>query len=148
MTDFDMAKELSELVELDIEAAHAYGQAITIVTEPGIRDRLARFQKDHERHIEQLSAVIRALDAEPPAYAWDLKSTQPEEVAPIAGMMGTEGTISTMKTKEVFANKTYREAQHLSFTPNIGELVRRNYQDEQVHLNYLEEVLAARSWER
>jgi rubrerythrin len=148
VTNLDMAYELSSLVKLDIDAAHAYSQAIAAIETIAVRDRLIQFQRDHERHARQLSSVIRALDVEPPEYSQDFKGFSVEGFTAIRSTLGTDGALMAMKTHEELSNKKYREAHALGFTPNIKELIGRNYLDEQVHLKFIEELLADRPWEK
>jgi rubrerythrin len=148
MTIVDMARELSALVQLDIDVVHAYERAIAQVDANVIRESLTRFRNDHRSHVEHLSAVIRALDAEPPKNARDFDGLLIEGLVALRSLTGTEGALIAMKTNEEFTNKRYMEAYARAFTPNIKELVGHNCQNEQVHLKYIEEALETRSWEK
>ena len=57
----DMIDHLSDLVKVDIDAVHAYGQVIKHIDITSVREQLVNFQGDHERHITDLSRVIRNL---------------------------------------------------------------------------------------
>lgn len=148
MTIIDMAEALCALAQSDIDAVRSYEQAIEAVGRGGIRESLTRFRDDHKRHIEHLSAVIRALDAEPPAYSPDFKGFLIAGFTDIRSLLGTEGALKAMRTNEQLTNRRYAEVFQMNLTPNIRELVGHNYHDEQVHLKYIEETLASRAWEK
>jgi len=148
MTIIDMAEVLSALAQLDIDAIRAYEQAIESVSHGGIRVSLTRFRDDHKRHVEHLSAVIRALDAVPPEYSPDLKGFLIEGFTAIQSLLGTEGALVAMRNNEELTNRKYAEAYEMNLSPNIRELVGHNYHDEQVHLKYIQEMLASRAWEK
>ncbi len=147
MTDLETANELSTLVRLDIDAVHACSQAIAEIGTVSIRDRLALFRQDHERHIRELCAVIRAFGVQPPECSPDLDEFLIEGFTAVRSGSGTEGALAAMKTNEEFTNTIYGEARALGFAPNIKELVDRNYRDEQLHLKFIEAVPADRPWE-
>lgn len=146
MDNVEIVDELSCLVQSDINAMHAYGQALPLMSSAPIRDYLIRFRRDHERHIYQLSVVIRAFDVEPPILIGDLKGFVPDGFPALEKPAGIAYALLAMKTNEERMNQKYRQASLLDLTPNIKELVRRNYQDEQIHLRFMEEVLAERKW--
>jgi hypothetical protein len=50
-----MVKNLSSLVQLDIDAKNAYAQAIKNIDVAAIRDQMVKYQDDHKRHISELS---------------------------------------------------------------------------------------------
>jgi len=148
MTSRDMAKELSALVQLDIDAVHAYGQVDEAIGPVEFRNQLLRFRNDHEKHIEQLSAVLRALDADPPVREQDFKGFVLEGFTAIENHLGVEEALLAMKTNEELINQRYKEAFIRGFTPRIGELVAYYYLDEQTHLQFIEKLLAGKSWEK
>jgi hypothetical protein len=148
MNNIEMAKELSSIVQLDVNAAHAFGEAIEKTEILSLRDQFRKFRDAHNLHVQALSKVIRALDVIPPEYTQDFKGVLMEGWAAIRGSMGVEGTLKAMKTNMEYTAKKYREATALPFTPNIQDLVERNYRVVQGHLEFLEKALANRVWEQ
>ena len=54
------------IFRLDHAAVGAYTEAIdSLETMPSVRDPLLRYRGDHERHILDLSAVVRRLGGKP-----------------------------------------------------------------------------------
>ncbi|MGA2400485.1 MAG: ferritin-like domain-containing protein [Syntrophobacteraceae bacterium] len=140
LTGAEMADRLNSLVQVDIDAVHAYRQVMPLMGPGRVKDQLIRFQQDHERHIDQLSAVVRALDSEPPVLVTDVEGLHIQGFAAIGGATKPQSATEAVRAVEELANRLYRESCALDFTPNIKELVRRNYGEEQRHLRYLEEV--------
>ena len=147
ITHGEMAKVLISLVQADMEAVSAYGQALKEMEAAGLRDQLKRFQNAHGRHVDQLSAVIRALDAEPPDKSPEHKSRTEGGLTPIRPGCGAEEALRTMKSNEELTRRRYREAFEMELTPNIKELVGRYLEDERMHLRFIEQALANRMWE-
>ncbi len=147
MSNLEMANELSSLVQVDINAAQAYDQAMASTDIISMREQFRKFRDDHNQHVQALRKVIEALDVLPPDYAQDFKGVLMEGWAAIRGSAGIEGALRAMKTNAEYVNRKYREATALPFTPNIGALVDHNYRDVQVHLDFIEKALANRIWE-
>ncbi len=147
LTNAEMANQLSSLVKLDIDAQYAYGRLISIIDAGSLKNQLSRCQKDHERHINQLSAVVRALDSEPPLPASHSKY-QMQDFTASFNPVDWEEAFCSIKANEELTNYIYRESSVLDFTPNIKELVARNSHDEDRHLKYIKEVLEYRLWEK
>jgi hypothetical protein len=146
MDNVDIISELGCLVQFDINARQAYEQVISLISSSPARDHLFRFQRDHGRHIAQLSAVIRAFEVEPPAMVRDLRGFVLDGFPAFEDSSSVAYTLLAMKSNEKLINQAYRHASLLDFSPNIKELVSRNYEDEQIHLRFVEEVLADRRW--
>jgi uncharacterized protein (TIGR02284 family) len=143
----DLIDRLSSLMQLDIDAVHAYGQAIDSIKDPAIKNELIMFRDDHERHIGDLSLAISNLGGQPPERSRDFKGFLIEGFTALRSVTGTEGALKAMKGNEELTNKTYRDALDLQLPPDIRDIVERNYRDEQRHLAYINRVLSNRSWE-
>jgi uncharacterized protein (TIGR02284 family) len=139
-------EELNELIRWDIDAVGAYNEAIDAAKEPTIRDPLTQFRKDHQRHIEELSQIVRRIGGKPVEKA-DLKGIVRKTMTKVAGLVGVESVLRAMKSNEEAVNKAY--SHHLSFDwpRDIAEQIRRNFADEQRHLEWVVRTLEARSWE-
>jgi uncharacterized protein (TIGR02284 family) len=142
------AKKLSSLAQLDIDAVHAYGQAIEQIDAPAIREQLTRFREDHNRHIRELSEKIRELGKTPPEHSPDFKGFLIEGFTALRSMTGTEGALKAMQTNETLTNNRYEEATKSDFRLDIKALVEKNYSDEKRHIQYIENALSTRSWEK
>jgi uncharacterized protein (TIGR02284 family) len=141
-----MSEELSELIRFDYDAIGAYTTAIDDIKEAAVRDPLVRFREDHERHVVELSAIVRRLGGTPPDKP-DFKGFMRKTMTKVAGLGGTEGTLKAMKSNEEVLNKTY--SHHLTFEwpADIRAVIERNYSDEKRHLTWVEQALQTRTWE-
>jgi hypothetical protein len=148
MNNVEMAEVLSSLAQLDINAAHAYGQAIENMDIITLREEFRKFRDDHSENANALTKVIRALDVVPPEHAQDFKGFLMEGWAALRGSTGIEGTLKSMKTNGEYVSKKYREATALPLTEHIKALVERNYKIAETHLEFIEKALANRIWEQ
>jgi uncharacterized protein (TIGR02284 family) len=139
-------EELNELIRYDHDAVGAYNSAINDIKEIPVRDPLIQFRGDHERHIVDLSAIVRQLGGDP-VEAPGLKGVIRKTMTKAAGLGGTELTLKAMRSNEEVLNKTYAHHLTLDFPDDIKAVIRRNYGDEQRHLAWVEQALQNRIWE-
>jgi rubrerythrin len=147
MDDREIASRLKDLVQVDIDAVHAYGQAIENIDVPDVREQCIKFQSDHERHVTDLSAIIRRLGVEPPEFTRDFKGFLLEAFTAIRGITGTEGALKALRTGEEMTNKRYSEARSWEMPLDIVSEIQTNYEDEQRHLHYINQAIDSRIWE-
>jgi len=138
---------LKDLIQLDFDASRAYDQAIDEIDVPTIRNQLIEFRADHERHISNLSALLRQMGEAPPEQSRDLKGFFIEGFTAVRSMTGTEGALKAMQTNENLTNKRYNQAMKVTMPNEVADQVERNFQDEQRHIQYIEQALAGRFWE-
>ncbi len=148
ISNIEVARVLTDLLQIDVDAAKAYDQAIQYIDVISIREQFAMFRDVHNQHVSNLKKVIRALDVVPPEASQDAKGLLMESWAIIRGAAGTEGAISGMKTVAEYVAKKYREACVRPLPPNILSLVEKQYRDAQSHLELIEKVLINRPWEK
>lgn len=139
---------MRDLVHLDVDAIHAYDQAIKNIDGATVRSELERFKADHERHVSDLSAAIVALGGEPPAIRRDVKGIFIEGVTALRAAMGTEQSLKAMLTNEKLTNREYEKATKMALTADIDALIRRHREDERRHIQYVEDAIARRVWEQ
>lgn len=148
MDNVEMARVLSSLAQLDINAVYACDQAIPSTELISLRDQLREFRNRHYQHVVSLGKVITALGVIPPEYSPDFKGYLMEGLTAVRGSMGIEGALKAMMTNEEHIMKKYREASALPFTPSIKELVDHHYRDVQGHVELLQKMLTNRVWEK
>lgn len=147
MTPDKMIEELGELIRYDYDAIGAYNAAIDDIEAIEVREPLIQFRGDHERHVRNLSEIVRRLGGEPPEHP-GLKGIVRKTMTKVAGLGGTELTLKAMRSNEEVLNKTYAHHLSLDFPDDIREVIRANYGDEQRHLAFIEQALRDRLWER
>lgn len=139
---------LRDLVHLDVDAIHAYEQAIKNIDVDHVRAQLERFKGDHERHITELSAAIVDLGGAAPTIRRDFKGFFIEGMTALRAAMGTEQSLRAMQTNEKLTNNQYDKASKMALPAHVDALIRRNLDDERRHLSYIEDAIARRAWEQ
>ena len=138
--------ELRSLIKTDIDAAHAYRQAIPEIDAPEIQAELGRFLDDHERHVMELTDALRGLGAEAPEYTRSFTGFIISGFTAIRAAMGIEGALKAMRTNEKLTNKAYADAAKMDFPPSVLSIVQRNCDDEKRHLAYVEQAISQKIW--
>jgi len=142
----DAIKTLNALIRLDVDAVSAYSQAIDNIHDAEVRSRLVSFRADHERHMTELAAEVDALGGSPPKISPDVKGYLLEGFTAIRSLTGIEGALKAMKVNEALTNRQYQRSLERNLPDRARSIVRRNYEDEQRHLRYVEQVLQDRPW--
>ena len=139
-------EELNELIRYDYDAIGAYDTAIAGIHELAARDPLIEFRADHERHIIELSAIVRRLGATPVDKP-DFKGIARKTMTKVAGLGGTELILKAMQSNERVLVKAYMHHQSLDFPADIAQLIHANFLDEERHLAWVQSALQTRIWE-
>lgn len=143
----EIVKNLNSLIQLDIDAYMAYGEAIKEVDVSEVKERLVEFRADHERHVKDLSNEVRALNGNPPDFSPDFKGFFIQGFTSVTSKGGTEAALRAMQGNEKLTNATYSKAAKWGMPANIMRIIEVNYSDEQTHLAYIEDALDRRLWE-
>jgi uncharacterized protein (TIGR02284 family) len=139
--------KLNDLIKLDVDAVHAYDQAISGCKMDELKRRLTEFRGDHDRHIRDLSECVRQLGGQPEVQQ-DWKGFLIEGFTAIVSQ-GDHSSLVAMQGNEELTNSSYRKALELEdLSPDVRALLERNYSDEQKHLSWIKDQIQARVWER
>ncbi len=142
MDSKEIVKRLSDLAQLDIDAFHAYGQALGSIDDMGIKTNMERYQADHERHYVELSQLIRQYGGTPPEFSRDFKGYLIQGMTSLRSAMGMEGALKAMKTNEELTNRQYAQASRDNrFPMELRPILDRFYGDEKTHLSFIEQTL-------
>lgn len=137
----DLHGMLKGLVELDFDAITAYDAALARLTGDVYREPLAEFRDDHERHIEELSRVLRDGGLTPPKGP-DLKRLWNGGKVKLAGLVSDRAILYALKSIERDSNVAYERASRSEHVPlQLRELLRACLADERRHRAWLEEQL-------
>lgn len=129
---------LVQLIHLDIDAVRAYGQAIENVDDAEVKRNLEGFRKDHERHVKDLSALVRKYGGTPPNRP-DAKGFLLEGFTAIRSMTGTQGALAAMRRNEQLTTSRYQRAVASEGLPeDVKKIVTRNFEDERRHLSWIQ----------
>lgn len=144
MESKQLIDKLCNLAQLDIDAVHAYDEALQHIDNQNIYESIKEFRDDHIRHINDLSEVITSFGGTPPERTKDFKGYLIQGFTSLRSITGTIGALKAMETNEVLTNKTYANALESNEMPKeVRTLVEKNYEDEKRHLNYIRTTLKA-----
>jgi rubrerythrin len=142
MTRDEILNQLEKLIQLDVDATHAYDQAIKNVDEQVIKDKLVLFQGDHRRHIDLLSAKVLELGGTPPELTSDFKGFVITGFTALRSLTGTKGALEAMETNERLTSSKYQDVAKLVWPTDLSSLIQSNLADEQRHLSFVREAIA------
>jgi rubrerythrin len=137
----EIIDQLTDLAQLDIDAYHAYEQAIVEIEGAAVREQLLVFKEEHRTHYLNLSETITKLGAAAPEFSKGFKGHILEGLTAIRSMSGTKGALKAMQSNEQTTTKRYREALGSELPPDIRSLLERHHSDEKKHLAYMEKAL-------
>ena len=137
----ETAAELNDLIKLDHDALQAYGIAIGAVSRVEYRHRLEAFRADHERHITELSELIRSRGATPidlphlPSGAFKLALMA-------IGAAGDDRTLLlAFKANERQVRDKYRRIARAPHPSDVTSVLARAADDETRHYMWVLETL-------
>jgi len=145
MNEKNLIEALSNLVQLDIDAVHAYDRSLKEIDDPIIKDRLLSFQEKHRNHISGLSKHIEDLGGQPPEPSQDFKGYVIEAFTAIRSFTGMKGALKAMKITEEITNRYYAEVVSWEAPPEVKEMLRTYFSEEKIHLDYIASNLQAMS---
>lgn len=142
MTEHDkwiakVCDHLNKLIQLDFDAAGTYREALLHVDDPGVRGDLHAFLGDHERHVMELSTIVRDLGGTPISAHRDFKGAVLETMTRLRSR-GTLGALRAMRTNEKLTNRSYDKALDFYMPPLGQAIVLENLKDERRHLATIE----------
>jgi rubrerythrin len=142
MTRDEILSQIEKLIQLDVDATHAYDQAIKNVDDQAIKDKLILFQGDHRRHIDLLSAKVLELGGTPPELTSDFKGFFISGFTALRSLTGTKGALEAMETNEKLTTSKYQDSSQLVWPTDISSIIQSNLADEQRHLSFVREAIS------
>ena len=137
----ELIEILRELLQVDVDAFHAYKQVIDQVSDDVVQSRLREFQEDHARHIKALSGQIASLNAEVPSFSRDFKGYLLKAFGAFGRTTGMKGALAALKITEGITTRYYGERVSADAPPALKTLLRQHFTDEKNHLEYIAENL-------
>jgi uncharacterized protein (TIGR02284 family) len=140
-------RAVQDLIHLDMDAIKAYEQAIKACEHENVKSQLQSFQGDHQRHVQDLSEELRKL-GEQPDVRTDIKGFFIEAFTAVTAH-GTKSALLAMRGNEQLTTARYKAALDLQDLPDsTKEVIRKNYADEQRHLEWIKMALDQKIWEQ
>jgi rubrerythrin len=142
-----LTSELNDLLMLDHDAVQAYTLAIRLLDNPDYKRQLEEFRADHQRHIDELSLLIRSRDAVPlelphiPSGAFKLAVQAIGGGARAAGLGGDRAVLLAFKANERQVRDKYRRAARATHPADVTSVLARGAEDEARHYEWALETL-------
>jgi rubrerythrin len=136
---------LKELVELEYAAVEAYQAAIDRLKSPTYREKLKNFQRDHERHIKEVSDLLEKNNQIPPEGVVIGKQLLTKGKVILANMVGDDTILRAIKSNEIDTNAAYeRMNDREDIWPDARDIIKRGLRDERIHKEWLEATIASK----
>lgn len=133
---------VKSLIELDYDAVEAYESAINRLDNTEYKNKLREFKKDHERHIKELSELIRKYGDQPPTGP-DIKQVLTKGKVVLADIVGDDAILRAMLDNEKDTNKAYKTMLERSDQwADSKDILRRGAEDERKHKEWLQSAIA------
>lgn len=124
---------LTDLAQLDFDAAAAYQAAIDRLKDAQFKAALSEFRDDHLRHTRELGECLRQMGKGAPQEG-DVKQILAKGKVVIGGLMGDRAILEAMRTNEDDTVTAYdRAVGHKNSPRNVMDVLERAQQDEHRH---------------
>lgn len=144
-TEVSFEAMLSNLVQLDFDAAAAYQAAIDRLETPRFKATMRKFRADHLRHTKDLGAVLHNMGHDVPREGDAMQVLTTGKVV-LAGLVGDSAILTAMRTNEDDTVTAYdRAVAHPDCPENARDVLKRGQKDEHRHREWI--VAALKSGE-
>jgi rubrerythrin len=134
--------ELNDLLALDHDAIEAYSLAIGRVSRAEYREALAGFRGDHQRHVEQLTQLIRDRGGVPVQMPHIPTGFFKAAIQALGALGDDRALLMAWKTNEGQVRDKYRRYVEHVYEPAVGAVIAAAADDEDRHYAWGEQVLA------
>lgn len=136
-TEATLEALVENLLLLEHDAIAAYEQTIQRLENPGYKAQIAAFKTDHDRHVEELTALAGTLGVTAPTGG-DAKQMLTTGKVALASIMGDGATLTAMRSNEEDTVTAYeRAAAHRLATPEAQAIFQRAHADELRHREWM-----------
>jgi rubrerythrin len=132
---------LNDLLMLDHDAVQAYSIAIGRISRAEYREALAGFRGDHQRHIDQLTQLIRDYGGVPLQMPHLPTGVFKAAMQALSTLGDDRAVLMAFKTNEGQVRDKYRRAADQPLDPAVGAIISTAALDEEQHYAWVEQVL-------
>ncbi|MDI9818296.1 MULTISPECIES: ferritin-like domain-containing protein [unclassified Legionella] len=137
-------KALYELCEVDYDAVEAYEAAIVRLESQDYKNRLSEFKSDHERHIQELSNLLKRHNIRAPEGPCSSRQLLVQGRVIFANLFGDEAILRAMLANEIDTNIGYELLNdHEEKWEDSGKILRLGVGDERRHKQWFEITLGS-----
>jgi uncharacterized protein (TIGR02284 family) len=131
--DPTMIAELNDLLQLDYDAVQAYDVAIANTENEARRETLRRFRADHERHIEELTNLVRANGGTPAQTSHLTTGLFKLALQQVGRAGGDRGILMAFEANERQVRDKYRRHAVRPHPAEVKAVLERGAEDEERH---------------
>ena len=139
--------ELSRLFAVEVDAVQAYGAAVALLGPGPVRDELALFGLEHQRHALIVQDHITGRGHKPPDVTPDVKGVVIGALTAPRRPLGVEDVLVGIRGNEQLTGTLYAKVLANPLPDDVREALSAIHAEEQHHLGWIERALARRSWE-
>jgi rubrerythrin len=132
---------LNDLLQLDHDAIPAYQIAIDALSSEELRNAVRRFKRDHQRHVRELSALIRAEGGTPIQSSHLSTGLLKLAMQALGAAAGDRAVLLAFRANEWESVEKYARAARRRLSAEVAAVVRRGAQDERRHYQWAAETL-------
>jgi ferritin-like metal-binding protein YciE len=133
---------LKDLIELEYAAVDAYDAAITRLENSEYKTKITGFKKDHEKHIEDLSILLKSNNQEVPKSGNYSKELITTGKVVIADLLGDEVILRALRSNEIDTNTAYeRMNERKDKWPDSVAIIAGGLHDERRHKEWLDKTI-------
>ena len=144
--DREQIKRVHSLAQLDRDAVGVYNEALKHVKDEDVKTHFVEFRDEHDHHVGKLGEAVVRLGGADAVLKVDAMGVVAEWVTAFRSILGEKGPLHAMAWAESYHNTRYKEAASWDVgDADLSAQLRTFYSEEQRHLSYIEEKLAART---
>lgn len=140
-TGAELIAELNDLLALDHDAVQAYSLAIGAISNAEYRDALAGFRGDHQRHIDQLTQLIRGHGGMPVQLPHLPTGVFKLAVQALGTLGDDRNVLLTFKANEAQVRDKYRRHAARPHDDAVSAILHAAAADEERHYAWADQVL-------
>jgi hypothetical protein len=144
MDEKKIVDRLFKLARLEIDSVNGYNSAIPEITEKNVSIQMQNFRQDHFDHLQVISMIIREFGAVPPEYSADQIGFYNSDFLNTRSGSGTTHALENILSNERIVNAYYENILTTGFDPENRAQLEGNFDDEQDHAAYIDEILSLR----
>ncbi len=138
----DFGADLVDLMELEYDAIEAYEAAINRLDDKSYQNKLLSFKEDHQRHIKEISELLKNHNIEAPTSPSIGKQWITKGKVVLGNLVGDLAVLRAMRSNEIDTNTAYeRMYGHEHIWPDAKEVIRDAFTDDKRHKEWLNYVL-------
>lgn len=140
-SDAALVAELNDLMKLDHDAIHAYKLAIHALENDAYKRQLGEFLADHQRHMEELTQLIKSRDGIPMHMPHGTTSLFKLLVQAVGAAGNDRSVLLAFKANERGSRDRYRDAARKVHPADVTSVLARAAEDEARHYSWALETL-------